>query len=89
MLSEKAESPKGKAEIAMRLFVADWLVVAILPKKWMSNVIRSEGVSGLMAFMFCHLPLEYELVLSASNLQFYGCPRSKSRMNREVHVRFW
>jgi len=56
MLSEKAESPKGKAEIAMRLFVADWLVVANIPKEWMSNVISSEGVSGLMAFMFCHLP---------------------------------
>jgi len=49
MLSEKAENPKGKAEIAMRLFVADWLVVATIPKKWMSNVIISEGVSGLKA----------------------------------------
>ena len=87
MLSEKAENPKGKAEIVMRLFVADWLVVANIPKKWLSNVISSEGVSGLMAFMFCHLPLEYEHVLSACNL--HGCPRSKSRMNREVHVRFW
>ena len=49
MLSEKAENPKGKAEIVMRLFVADWLVVATLSKKWMSNVISSEGVSGLKA----------------------------------------
>jgi len=60
----------GKAEIAMHHLVADWLVVANIPKKWMSNVISSEGVSGLKAFTLRQLLMEDELTSLACNLNW-------------------
>jgi len=47
----------GKAEIAMRLFVADWLVVATIPNRWLVKVSRSEGVSGLKAIFILPTPI--------------------------------
>ncbi len=86
MLSEKAKNPKGKAEIAMRQLVADWPVVASIPKRWLVKVNRSEGVSGLKA-IWANSKRGWVFNISLSTLT--GCVSSRSRMNREVHIRFW
>jgi hypothetical protein len=59
----------------------------------MSNVISSEGVSGLKAFPFCHHLLVYELVVFACNLTFCWLSEVEepyeSRVSRTVLREVW